>query len=202
MVFYIKKISSVVGAPKDKLVVGFVSPFHKKGLSRAADHPGYEWNLSDYYKGYTKLSEETDLESQAKARDEMRKNATVSKIEEDEAFQYIRQVLAAEIVKRWNKQVKRGPDVWNHYKQLKPITVEDVVRNLRKTKHLKYGDSDNVHTTDYIEYEAKVPSINTTFKFHVDKAYVFSVGWRTHAGFDDPFALQGHSYEVGYKPLS
>lgn len=120
----------------------------------------------------------------------------ITKQEELEALQALRNIFIPKFVEKWNKA--------KHWDSVH-ITVEDVSKKLKKEKHYMFGDKDaphGGHFSDYIVYTSTVG--NRKFLFYIDKMYDQRTGIPTDkremvlgAGFQDPFVLQDWSYQVG-----
>lgn len=128
----------------------------------------------------------------------------IDKFEEHRALDFVRKVVIPKLVQHYNERTKDKPSMFNQYKQLKPVNVADVSRNLRKSKHYLFGEKGNPHSSmsDYIVYTSKVG--DNILTFYIDKMFDQTRGVPTDkrqivlgTGYEDPFTLQSWSYQVG-----
>ena len=117
---------------------------------------------------------------------------SISKLEEDQALDFIRKVVLLKAVEQYNREIKTNP--YAKYSNYKPVNVADVSRNLRKIAVWKYDNNDTkakVTGSDVIEYESKIP-IGHVFGFRTDK-----VNGELYTSYESPFDMTRHSFKVG-----
>lgn len=88
---------------------------------------------------------------------------SVSKMEEDQTLQDIRNNIIPEIIRLWNKKRR-------HYSEFRNIdvTVQDISRNLRKVDQARHNPNDST-TSDVTFYKSEIPALKSSFEFRAYK---------------------------------
>lgn len=132
------------------------------------------------------------IKDKGKLEESTIKVGRISKKEEAEALHYIRRVLGPYAVSLWNNETRQ-----HQFKS------DGVINQLKKVRHSKPGE-DNVGsaTTDYIEYETKIPVRDVTLKDRV--FFMFYIWKNKHNQLVVRFItnlIDGGPYVVGSNPV-
>ena len=195
LVFFIKKHAELVeDGCRDVLLVGLMQPY--------LDDEVIAYSFSDLNEGVA------DKEKYAEYQKQQAILGHIDKFEEQRSLDFLRKVVVPKLVQHYNYRTNDKPSIFNSFKPLKPVNVADVNRNLKKSRHLMFGEKGNPRGffSDYIEYTSKVG--DNLFSFYIDKMYDQTHGVPPNkrrivlgCGFDDPFVLQKWSYQVGERYL-